>query len=169
MPYTPFTCWLTDENECGRLHNSVSFRLRNESLSVCQTGIRSYIRSCVHQHWWATGNLFVTVLFTSHTADCRNTHDECQTDKFADDTAQLGQITDDDDRRYLQAITNFVQWCNDNFLELNVEKTKDMITDFRSKKKKKKTQSNSVVIKRVDIDRVSTYEYLGVVFDSSLN
>ena len=58
--------------------------------------------------------------FTLYTADFRSTHDECQNDKFADDTAQIGQITDDDDRHYLQAITDFVQWCDYNFLELNL-------------------------------------------------
>ena len=44
-------------------------------------------------------------LFTRYPADCRGTHDECQTDKFADDTAKIGQITDDDDRHYLRAIS----------------------------------------------------------------
>ena len=42
-----------------------------------------------------------------------------------------------------------------------------MITDFR----KNRTQHNPVVIKFkwVEVERVSTYKYLGVVFDSSLN
>ena len=86
----------------------------------------------------------------------------CKTDKFADDTAQIGQIIDDDDRHYLQAITDFVQWLDDNCSELNVGKTKEMITDFRQTR----TQPNSVVIKGVEVERVSTYKYLGVVFDS---
>ena len=77
------------------------------------------------------GTCLSPFLFTLYTADCRNTHDECQTDKFADDIAQIGQITDDDDRHYFQAFTDFVQWCDDNFLELNVANTKEMIVDFR--------------------------------------
>ena len=42
-----------------------------------------------------------------------------------------------------------------------------MITDFR----KNRTQHNPVVIKFkwVEVERVSTYKYLGVIFDSSLN
>ena len=71
-----------------------------------------------------------------------STHVECQTDKFADNTAHIGQITDDDDRHYFQAFTDFVPWCDDNVLELNVEKATEMITDFR----KNRTQPNSVVI-----------------------
>ena len=104
-------------------------------------------------------------LFTLYTADCRSTHDECQTDKFASDTAQIGQITDDDDRVYLQVIADFVQWCDDNFLELNVGKTEEMIIDFR----KNGTQPNPVIIKGVEVERVNTHKHLGVVFDKSLN
>ena len=42
-----------------------------------------------------------------------------------------------------------------------------MITDFR----KNRTQHSPVVtkFKGVEVERVSTYKYLGVVFDSSLN
>ena len=55
-------------------------------------------------------------------------------DRFADDTAQIGQITDDDDRHYFQSITDFVQWCDDNLLGLNVGKTKEIIIYFRKNK-----------------------------------
>ena len=61
------------------------------------------------------GTCLSPFLFTLYTANCQSTHDECQTDKCADDSAQIGQITDDDDRHYL----HFVQWCYDNFLELD--------------------------------------------------
>ena len=61
MTFRALFCWQIDENDCRRLYNSVDFRLLNELPTVCQTGIRSYIRSCIHQHWWATGYLFVTI------------------------------------------------------------------------------------------------------------
>ena len=88
------------------------------------------------------GTCLSSFLFTLYTADCRSTHDECLIGEFADDTAQIGQITDDDDRHYLQTITDFVQWYDGNFLELTVGMTKGMIRDFR----KNRTQPNSVVI-----------------------
>ena len=80
------------------------------------------------------GTCLSPFLFTLYTANCQSTHDECQTDKCADDSAQIEQITDDDDRHYLQDDTaqigqitddddrhylHFVQWCYDNFLELD--------------------------------------------------
>ena len=50
------------------------------------------------------GTCLSPFLFTLYTAHCRSTHDECQTDKFAGGTAQMGQITDDDDRHYLLSL-----------------------------------------------------------------
>ena len=63
------------------------------------------------------GTCLSPLLFTLYTADCWSTHDKCQTDKFADDT-------DHDDRHYVQAITDFAQWCDNIFLELHVGKIK---------------------------------------------
>ena len=78
-----------------------------------------------------------------------STHVECQTDKFADNAAQIGQITDDDGICCLQAITDFFQWCDNNFLKLNVWKTKEVTTDFRVNR----TQPNSVVIIGVEAEK----------------
>ena len=94
------------------------------------------------------GTCLSPYLLTLYTANCQDTHGKCQT---ADDTAQIGQITDDDDRHYLQAITDFVQWYDNNFLELNVGKTKEMIIDFR----KNTTRPNPVVIKGVEVEELA--------------
>ena len=56
-------------------------------------------------------------------------------------------------------LTDFVQWCDDNFLELNVGNTKEMIIDSRQNR----TQPNSVVKKGVQVERESTCSYLRVV------
>ena len=52
-------------------------------------------------------------------------------DKYADDIVLIGQITDDDDTHYRQEIDSFVWWCDQNHLELNVGKTKEMLMEFR--------------------------------------
>ena len=102
----------------------MDFRLLNESPSFVRlaSGLTSDL---VYTNAdGPEGTYLSPLLFTLYTADCWNTHDKCQTDKSADDTAQIGQITDDDDRHYLQAITDFVQWCDNIFLELHVGKIK---------------------------------------------
>ena len=56
-------------------------------------------------------------------------------------------------------------WSDKNYLYLNVSKTKEMCTDFR----KNQRCSKQVYIKGEAVERVSTYKYLGVVFDRRLN
>ena len=58
-----------------------------------------------------------------------------------------------------------MNWYNKNYLYLNVSKTKEMCIDFRKNKRCPKP----VYIKGETVERVETYKYLGVVFDSKLN
>ena len=62
-----------------------------------------------------------------------STHDSCEIINYADDTAILGKLSTNPVRHadYLNCITDFTDWCNANFLELNVSKTKELIFDFR--------------------------------------
>ena len=105
-------------------------------------------------------------LFTLYTSDCRSIHSSCPLIKFADDTAMIGLITDDDDSIYQQQLAMFVTYCDANFLELNVSKTKEMVIDFRTTKKH---TPDSVVLKGSDVERVSEYKYLGIVMDDKLS
>ena len=62
------------------------------------------------------------------------------------------------------ALAEFVGWCDDNFLDLNVSKTKEMFVDFRQ-------ASNGHIVSRIhgeDVQTVESYKYLGTVFDSRL-
>ena len=69
----------------------------------------------------------------------------------------LGYINIDEDALYQN-------WCDKNYLYLNVSKTKEMCIDFR----KNQRSPNPVYIKGEAVERVDTYKYLGVVFDSKL-
>ena len=71
----------------------------------------------------------------------------------------------DEDAIYQKQIENFVNWCDKNYLYLNVSKTKKMCIDFRKNQRCPKP----VYIKGEAVERVDTYKYLGVVFDSKLN
>ena len=78
------------------------------------------------------GTVLAPFLFTLYTSDCRSTESSCPLIKFADDTAMLGLITNDNDTVFQQQLLKFVNYCDANFLELNVFKTKEMIIDFRA-------------------------------------
>ena len=100
-----------------------------------------------------------------YTADIRHQYNNTEITKFADDTALIGLITENDEAAYKHEIQNFVSWCDDNFLQLNVKKTKEMVIDFRQKK----PNTDSVEIKGEKVEKVKTYKYLGVVFDDKLS
>jgi hypothetical protein len=67
--------------------------------------------------------------------------------KFADNTALIGLITNNDDADYLDDIRRFVKYFDDNFLVLNVKKTQEMKVP------------NEVVIEEVEVERVNEYKY----------
>jgi hypothetical protein len=80
------------------------------------------------------GTVLSPFLFTLYTADCRHVHESCHLQKFSDDSAVVGCVLDNDEKMYRDQISLFVTWCEENFLELNLSKTKEMIIDFRQKK-----------------------------------
>ena len=74
-------------------------------------------------------------------------------DKYADDTALTGLITDNDNSHWRQEIDRFMQWCERNYLELHVGKTREMIMDFG----RKSNQPEPIVIRGKAIERVITF------------
>ena len=66
---------------------------------------------------------------------------------------------------YFDAIGNFQQWCEDNYLNLNVKKTKEMIIDFS-------TSAHDIVpvtINAEHVESVHEYKYLGNIIDDKLD
>ncbi|KAK2157151.1 hypothetical protein NP493_1902g00003 [Ridgeia piscesae] len=74
------------------------------------------------------------MLYFLFTCDCVFCHGSIQMLKFADDTAVLGLTTNSDESDYRDQANKLISWCSENNLELNVNKTKQMIVDFRRKK-----------------------------------
>lgn len=70
------------------------------------------------------------VLFTLYTKDCTRLHADNYIIKFSDDTAILGLMHKDrSPAAYHLEIEEFVHWCDDNYLVLNVTKTEEMVFD----------------------------------------
>ena len=54
--------------------------------------------------------------------------------KFADDTTVIGLITNNNEDAYRDEVRDLSIWCQNNSLSLNVDKTKELIIDFRKTK-----------------------------------
>ncbi|KAK7945276.1 hypothetical protein WMY93_001004 [Mugilogobius chulae] len=96
----------------------------------------------------------------------RHNTDSCVLQKFSDDSAIIGLITDDDDAEYRGLTQDFVDWCQQNHLLLNAGKTKEMVVDFR---RRHSIAPPPVNIQGRDIERVDSYKYLGVHLNNKLD
>ena len=71
-------------------------------------------------------------LYITYTNDSRCNNPDCSCFKFADDSAILALLSDDNSlEAYQDTVDSFSQWCDTNFLELNVSKTKELVIDPR--------------------------------------
>ncbi|XP_078075173.1 interleukin-6 receptor subunit beta-like isoform X2 [Mustelus asterias] len=84
--------------------------------------------------------------------------------KFADDTTVVGQTSNNDETEYRNEIENLVNWCSNNNLSLSVNKTKEIVIDFR----KCKGEHVSVYINGDEVERVESFKFLGVQITNNL-
>ena len=69
------------------------------------------------------------------------------------------------DSVYFAKVERFSNWCKPLSLDLNVKKTKEMLTDLR----KVPTVIPDLFSDGVKVERVTEYKYLGTVLDNKLN
>ncbi|KAK3512858.1 hypothetical protein QTP70_028928 [Hemibagrus guttatus] len=77
------------------------------------------------------GCVLSPLLFTLLTHDCATMHSSNHIIKFADDTTVVGLISKNDESAYREEVQRLTTWCKANNLSLNVDKTKEMVVDFR--------------------------------------
>ncbi len=70
----------------------------------------------------------------------------------------VGLIQEDNEQAYREEVRQLVDWCNTNNLLLNVEKTKEIIVDFR----KKQHRHTPLIINNTVVEVVSSVKFLGV-------
>ncbi len=85
--------------------------------------------------------------------------------KFADDTTVIGLISNNDEGAYRDEVENLSIWCHSNNLSLNVEKTKELIIDFR----RTKTVKFVVCINNIPVEIVSSFKFLGIQITDTLS
>ena len=110
------------------------------------------------------GCVLLPVLFTLYTTDCRSEDGENLLVKFADDTSLSG-LLEENEVVYGEAVTKLVNWCDSNFLGLNISKIKEKIVDYR----RKKDITEPPVITGEMVEIVESYQYLGTIIDSKLD
>ena len=104
------------------------------------------------------------MLYSLFTYDCASCHKSTQILKFADDTTVQGLITNSDESEYRDQVTKLINWCGENNLELNVNKTKEMIVDFR----RKKSPLSPLWIDGKTVEIVQHVKFLGSTISSVL-
>ncbi|KAI3375380.1 hypothetical protein L3Q82_021869 [Scortum barcoo] len=110
------------------------------------------------------GCVLSPLLFTLLTHDCSAIHPSCLIVKFADDTAVVGRIANNDESDYRQEVEQLEGWCRQNNLCINVKKTKEMIVDFR----RGRHLPSPLYIGGTAVEVVSSFRYLGVHISDDL-
>ncbi|KAI3357423.1 hypothetical protein L3Q82_015858, partial [Scortum barcoo] len=104
------------------------------------------------------GCVLSPLLFILMTHDCVPRSATNHIVKFADDTTVVGLIRDDNDLAYREEVEQLVRWCEGNNLILNVDKTKEIIVDFR----KIQPSHAPLLINNSAVEVVSSTKFLGV-------
>ena len=79
----------------------------------------------------------------------------------------IGLISNHDVAAYLNEIKMLTSWCNDNSLELNIAKTKELVVDFRWDQPR--LHHTPLNIHGALVETVSHFKYLGVVMCTDLS
>ncbi len=98
------------------------------------------------------------LLYSLYTHDCTATHSSNVIVKFADDTTVIGLITDNDETAYRAEVSTLTKWCQENHLSLNIDKTKELVVDFRRQSR----EHTPITIDKTPVERVNSYKFLGV-------
>lgn len=128
-------------------------RIKN-SLSVQVTSSTGSPQGCV----------LSPLLFILYTNMCQSNWENRVILKYADDTV-IVSLLKNGETGHGPVITDFVEWCEESQLHLNVLKTKDMVIDFR-----RNVNTHEVTtIKGQAVECVQSYKYLGTIIDSKLS
>jgi hypothetical protein len=82
------------------------------------------------------GCVLSPLLYSLFSHDCVAIHASNSIIKFSVHTKVVGLITNNDETAYREEVRALGVWCQENILSLNVNKTKEMIVDFRKQQRK---------------------------------
>lgn len=109
------------------------------------------------------GSVLGPVLFTIYINSLANVVRHSKLQMYADDTVIYGT----DLVKLKEDLDHVISWCNENILTLNIKKTKWMI--LTPNVHANYQTGENICINTVPVDRVQTFNYLGLCLDSNLN
>jgi hypothetical protein len=115
--------------------------------------------------WAPQGCVLSPLLYSLFTHDCVAMHASNSIITFADDTTVVGLFTNHDETAKREEVRAHGVWCQENNLTLNVNKTKEMIVDFR----KQQREPSTIHIDGTVVARVVSFKFLGVHITDKLN
>ena len=104
------------------------------------------------------------LLFILYTNDCRSTYSNRYFIKFSDDTDHLLSLLYNDATGHGNVLNDFVKWCEQSYLCLNVTNIKDIGIDFR----RDPPPQTDTVIHDNAVEVVDEYKYLDTTIDKKL-
>ncbi len=104
------------------------------------------------------GCVLSQLLYSLYTHDCTATYSSNVIVKFSDDTTVIGLITDNDETAYREEVSTLTKWCQENHLSLNIDKTKELVVDFRRQSR----EHTHITINKTPVERVNSFKFLGV-------
>ncbi len=104
------------------------------------------------------GCVLSPLLYSLYTHDCTATHSSNVIVKFADDTTVIGLITDNDEMAYRAEVSTLTKWCQENHLSLNIDKTKELVVDFRRQSR----EHTPITIVKTPVEWVNSFKFLGI-------
>ncbi len=73
-------------------------------------------------------------------------------------TTVIGLITDNDEMAYREEVSTLTKWCQENHLSLNIDKTKELVVDFRRQSR----VHTPITIDKTPVERLSRFKFLCV-------
>ncbi len=70
----------------------------------------------------------------------------------------IGLITNNDEMAYREEVSTLTKWCQENHLSLNIDKTKELVVNFRRQSR----EHTPISINKTPVERVNSFKFLCV-------